>query len=169
MSAATEEIVRRAYAAFRQDLDRAPTISLRGGEALDRYAEPPPYDPYLDAPTDDYLRDWAWHGLAFVDAASWRHYLPRLMDYTLRHLDDRGTMAPEALLQALRPPDRDPPRLASLTAGQERVIVDFLEALMVSPAARCVRLDELAMQVLEEWWIPGALYRDRPLPGAGEG
>ena len=42
--------------------------------------------------------------------------------------------------------------------------MDFLEALMMSPAAKAARLDEMAMQVLEEWWIPGALYRERAPP-----
>ena len=68
------------------------------------------------------------------------------------------TMAIDALMWALRPPDRDPPRLASLTAEQEAVIVAVLDELAFAPDS-VYQAD--AMQVLEEWWIPNALYRPR--------
>ena len=156
-----EEIARRANEAFRADLDAVPRTTLRGGEALDRYLEPPPYDPAVDEPTDAYLEAYAFGGLGFVDAASWRHYLPRLIGYALRHLDSTapGTMAIEALLWSLRPPDRDPPRLGSLTPEQEAVVTACLDELAFAPDSR---FQPDAMQVLEEWWIPGALYRHRP-------
>jgi hypothetical protein len=70
-------------------------------------------------------------------------------------------MLTEALLWSLRPPDREPPRLGSLSAEQEAVIVAVLDVLAFDARS----LDrELAMQVLEEYWVPGALYRKQPPP-----
>ncbi len=67
-------------------------------------------------------------------------------------------MVAEALLWSLRPPDREPPRLGSLSAEQEAVVVAVLDVLAFDERS----LDrDLAMQVLEEYWIPGALYRKR--------
>lgn len=132
-------------------------MTLRGGNAVDSYDVAPPFDPVLDNPTDAYLEAHTFWGLTHLDAASWRHYLPRLIDYAFRHMDDPG-MVVEGLLYNLRPPDREPPRLASLTQEQESVIVAFLEELAFGDDSAN---SELAMQVLEEWWIPGALYRKR--------
>jgi hypothetical protein len=158
-----EEITRRAFALFRADLAAVPPMTLRGGEAVDYYNEPPPYDPAVDEPTDAYLEAYASPGLTYLDAASWRHYLPRLIAYAFRNMDSNapGTMAVDGLLSSLRPPDRDPPRLGSLTTEQEAVIVAFLDQLAFSDDSL---FQGAAMQVLEEWWIPGALYRDRPPP-----
>lgn len=74
---------------------------------------------------------------------------------TFRHMDD-PKMVVEGLLYSLRPPDREPPRLASLTAEQEAVIVGFLEQVAFSDDSAN---RDFAIQVLEEWWIPDALYR----------
>jgi len=155
-----EGIVRGAFALFRADLDVVPPTTLRGGEAVDYYNEPPPYDPAVDEPTDAYLEAYASPGLTYLDAASWRHYLPRLIAYALRNIDSNspGTMAVDGLLWNLRPPEREPPRLGSLTAEQEAVVVAFLDELAFSDDSV---YRNAAMQVLEEWWIPGALYRDR--------
>lgn len=159
-SVTRDDIIRRAYEVFRPDVDTTPPITLRGGSALDSYEEPPPFDPDIDAPTDKYLEDHAFHGLNFLDAPSWRHYLPRLIGYALRNIASNapGTMAIDALLWSLRPPDRTPPRLGSLTPEQERVIVAALDELAFASDS-VYRRD--AMQVMEEWWIPGALYRPR--------
>ncbi len=156
-------IVRRAYAAFQADSESEPALTLRGGDAVDSYDTPPPYDPQLDAPTDEYVAAYTFWGLGYLDAASWRHYLPRLIDYTFQHIDDPNTMAPEGLLYSLRPPDREPPRLASLTPEQEAVIVVFLEELAFSDDSGYYQAD--AMQILDEWWLPNALYRNRPTQG----
>ena len=158
------EIIRRAYEAFRADLEATPPVTLRGGEALDSYDEPPPFDPDVDEPTDGYLEAYAFHALNFLDAPSWRHYLPRLIDYALRNIASNapGTMAIDGLLWSLRPPDRDPPRLASLTPEQEAVIVAVLDELAFAEES-VYKAD--AMQVMEEWWIPGALFR----PKSGDG
>ena len=122
-----QEIISRAHAAFHADAGAAPLITLRGGDAVDSYASPPPYDPELDQPTDAYLERHAW-GINYLDPASWRHYLPRLIDYALRHRAD-GPFVVDSLLFSLRPPEREPPRFAVLTKEQEQVIVAFLEVL----------------------------------------
>ena len=153
-----DTIITRAYEVFKADIDAIPPITLRGGNALDSYDDPPPFDPDIDAPTDAYLESHAFHGMNFLDAPSWRHYLPRLIDYALRNIASNapGTMAIDALLWALRPPDRDPPRLGSLTREQEDVIRAALDELAFADDS-VYRVD--AMQVIEEWWMPGALYR----------
>lgn len=149
------DICRRAVEAFRADLQAAPLKTLRGGNAEDSYDVAPPPDPVLDEPTDEYLEAYTFWGLGFLDAASWRHYLPYLIDYAFRHMDD-PRMAVEGVLHNLRPPDRDPPRLASLSAEQEAVIRAFLDELAFSDDSAN---RDFAMQVMEEWWVPGALYR----------
>ncbi|HTK54983.1 MAG TPA: DUF6714 family protein [Gemmatimonadaceae bacterium] len=153
-----DEIIKRAYQVFEADVEGVPPITLRGGDALDGYDEPPPYDSAIDEPSDRYLETFAFTGLNFLDAVSWRHYLPRLIDYALRRLANNtsGTMAVDGLLWSLRPPDRDPSRLASLTREQEEVVVAALEQLAFSDDS-IYRTD--ARQVMEEWWMPGALYR----------
>jgi len=145
----------KAYEAFHVDTLSAPRMTLRGGYAEDSYYSAPAPDPDLDKPTDLYLETYTFWGLAHLDPASWRHYLPHLIDYTFRHMDD-PMMAVEGLLHSLRPPDREPPRLASLTAEQEAVIVAFLEEVSFSEDSAN---RDFAMQVMEEWWIPDALYR----------
>jgi hypothetical protein len=132
-----------------------PAMSLRSGDALDSYDSPIPFDAIADSPTDDYLNHYH-NGLTYLDPFSWRHYLPLLMEYTLRHqLQDKG-MVVEALLSSLRPPDGDPPRLGSLTAEQEQTICDFLDTLAFSEESLH---KDYAMQVLEEYWVPNAIYR----------
>lgn len=145
----------RARAAFHRDLGSAPPLSLRGGNDLDSYDRPRPYDPVADQPTDAYLEANHW-GLAHLDPISWRHYLSGLSGYALRHRHDPGNSVVEALLWSLRPPDRDPPRLASLTALQEAVVMELLDALaFLSDSAH----RELALQVLEEYWVANPHYR----------
>lgn len=159
-----DDIVRRAFEVFRPDADAVPPLTLRGGDAVDGYDEPPAYDPAVDEPTDAYLEKYAFNGVTYLDAVSWRHYLPRLIDYALRQPGRSRTMVIEGLLWSLRPPDREPPRLATLTAEQEAVIVAFLEHLAFHDDAIPER--DLALQVLEEWWLPNARYRRRAEPGA---
>lgn len=154
-----DEIVRSAFAAFRADADTAPPLTLRGGNAVDSYDVAEPFDPARDEPTDAYIEGFAFWGLGYLDAQSWRHYFPRLVSYTFRRPDDPA-MATEALIRTLRPPDRYPPRLATLTAEQEAVVVAFLETLALGDDSRHVQDD--AQQALEEWWLPGARHRPRP-------
>ena len=154
--------VERTRAAFRDDAAAIPAMTLRGGAAVDGYEAPPAHDPEADEPTDAYLNAYAYWGLAHLDPASWRHYLPGLIDYALRHLGEPGEMVTEGLLASLRPPDREPPRLGSLSGEQEAVVVAVLDLLAFDERSAC---RELAMQVLEEYWVPNALYRRRPATG----
>ncbi|MET0488315.1 MAG: DUF6714 family protein [Candidatus Rokuibacteriota bacterium] len=159
MTITLDEIVRNAFETFRADADTVPPLTLRGGNAVDSYDDAEPFDPARDEPTDAYLEGFAFWGLSYLDAQSWRHYLPRLISYAFRRPNDPA-MAVEALIRSLRPPDRYPPRLASLTAEQEAVVVAFLEALALGDGPSHVRND--AQQALEEWWLPGARRRPRP-------
>lgn len=149
-----QPIVERAFAVFSEEVSSQPPITLRGGEALDRYETPPPFDLTVDAISDAYLEQYAG-GLTFLDPASWRHYLPYLIEYAVRHAQ-KGSDVGDDLLSSLRPPDREPPRLASLSPTQEQVVTAFLEYLAFGDPSPH---QAFACQVLEEWWIPGALYR----------
>src|SRR5262245_7237638 len=153
----TAQIVSRAVEVFRTDAAAPPPLTLRGGKAVDSYRQPSPFDPAQDEPTDTYLEGFAFWGLGYLDARSWRHYLPRLIDYAVRRPDDPA-MVTEALVRSLRPPDRYPPRLATLTGEQEAVVRAFLEQAALGDALPHVQAD--AQQALEEWWLPNA--RSRP-------
>ena len=150
-------IRQRAFEAFRPDLSHPPPLSLRGGNEVDGYRYPEPFDPAQDEPTDTYLEQFAYWGLIYLDSQSWRHYLPRLIEYALRHPDDPA-MVIEALVRSLRPPDRYPPRLATLSAAQEDVVRSFLE--LVALGDLIPHLQDEAQQALEEWWLPNP--RSRP-------
>ena len=154
-----EEIVRTAFEVFRRDADTPPPLTLRGGSAVDSYDVAEPFDPALDKPTDEYLEGFASFGVIYLDAQSWRHYLPRLIDYAFRRPADPATVT-EALLRTLRPPDRYPPRLATLTGEQEEVVRAFLEELALGAAPE--ELGEEARQALDEWWLPNARHRPTP-------
>jgi len=103
----TEELVRRAFEAFADDLAVPPPLTLRGANAVDSYDRPEVFDTALDRPTDEYLEGFAFWGLAYLDAQSWRHYLPRLIEYAFAKPSDPA-MVVEALVRSLRPPDRYP-------------------------------------------------------------
>jgi hypothetical protein len=150
------EHLQRARHAFRDDLAAPPPLTLRGANAVDGYDEPEPYDPDADAPSDEYLERFAFWAMPYLDARSWRHYLPRLIEYTLEHPSDPH-MVTEALVRSLRPPDRVAARLATLTPEQEAVIVELLEMIAVDDRPHDARDDAIA--ALEEWWLPGARLR----------
>ena len=151
------EIVRRAFDAFRADVGSPPPLTLRGGERVDSYDFPAPYDATLDEPTDAYIEQFAFHAMPFLDARSWRHYLPRLMDHVFRRPDEPTGLVIQALIRSLTAPDREPPRLATLVAEQEAVIVAFLEQLARDPQYGDNAED--AQQALLDWWVPNALHR----------
>jgi hypothetical protein len=135
-------------------MEARPAITLRAGNELDDCRQPCPYDKNLDAVSDAYLEQYFW-GVSFLDAASWRHYLPHLIEYAIRNSRQSNNVT-DALLNNLRPPDRDPPRLTSLSLEQEAAVTETLEYLAFDDASA---YKDLACQVLEEWWAPGALYR----------
>jgi hypothetical protein len=130
-------------------------MSLRGGYARDEYREPPPFDPELDRPTPEYLERYYW-GIAHLDAESWRYYLPILIEYTLRDITNGQSMAIELFLASLRPPDREPPRLESLSVEQKAEVVALLDKLAFEDSSAW---KSQAITALEEYWAPGALYR----------
>ena len=150
------QIVQRAIDVFAADAVGPPPLTLRGGYAVDGYDEAEPFDIAQDDPTDEYLERFTFWGLGYLDGQSWRHYLPRLIDYAFRRPDDPA-MAVEALIHSLSPPDRYPPRLRALSREQEVVIVEFLEAVAFDAAFETLQDD--ARRALEKWWLPGA--RDR--------
>ncbi|HKH91237.1 MAG TPA: DUF6714 family protein [Gemmatimonadaceae bacterium] len=151
------DLVRKARAAFRDDADATPPLSLRGANAVDSYELPEPFDQQQDEPTDAYLEGFAFWAMPYLDARSWRQYLPRLIEYAVDHPDDPH-MVIEATVRSLRPPDRVPARLTTLSADQEKVIVEFLEWLALDDREGVAREDACA--ALEEWWLPGAHLRE---------
>ncbi len=154
-----DTIVQQAYDVFRTDIATPPVTTLRNGNDLYTYESPMLYDPVADAPTDAYIEKYAPDAVFFLDPASWRHYIPPLIAYTLRHLPDpdSASTAADCFLATLRPPDSEPPRLRSLTPAQEAVIVAFLEALAFNDDMH--KHEDDALIILEEWWLPNARYR----------
>jgi hypothetical protein len=149
------ELIADIFAAFAADGSTFPAMTLRGGDALDLGKPAPPFDVLVDAVSDEYLQSHPW-GTGYLDAASWRHYLPFLMEYALRHIGQASEVT-DALLTSLRPPERNPPRLGSLNKAQETVVLRVLDALAHSDESAS---RDLAAMVLSEWWTPGAIPRD---------
>jgi hypothetical protein len=141
---------------FATDSEGTPETTLRSGDSIDSNGTAIPFDFERDAVSDDYLTQYHC-GVAYLDAASWRHYLPMLGEFALRHLDSNSLVV-GALIASLRPPDRDPSRLASLDSLQETVMRELLEILAYSLASVW---QEEARQALDEWWINGARYRPK--------
>jgi hypothetical protein len=150
------EHVRLARDVFRDEVAERPALTLRGANAVDGYDDPEPFDPSLDEPTDEYLERFTFWAMPYLDARSWRHYLPRFIEYALAHPDDPA-MVVEATVRSLRPPDRVPARLTTLSLAQEAVIVEFLEHVALSGEGDGSAAD--ARAALEEWWLPGAHLR----------
>ena len=158
------EHVRLAREAFREELAQRPALTLRGASAVDSYERPEPFDAALDEPTDEYLERHTFWGMPYLDARSWRHYLPRIIEYALAHPNDPA-MVVEATVRSLRPPDRVPARLATLSGEQEAVVRRFLEHLALSDDEGGPGVD--AQSALEEWWLPGAYLRTQSAALAG--
>ena len=148
-------LIADVFAAFSAEGTALPAMTLRGGDALEADQPAPPFDVLLDAISDDYLEAHPW-GSGWLDAASWRHYLPFMMEYALRHIAEASEVT-DALLTSLRPPERTPPRLGTLSKTQETVVLRVLDVLAYSEDSPSV---DLATQVLAEWWTPGAIRRD---------
>ena len=149
------ELIADIFAAFAQEAQAFPALTLRAGDELDAGRTAIAHDVVADAVSDEYLEAHPW-GSGWLDAASWRHYLPFMLEYALRHRTEASDVI-DAVLTSLRPPDRDPPRLGSLSKAQETVVLRFLDVL--AHAADSANLD-LATQVLDEWWTPGAIRPD---------
>ena len=148
------DVVRQVRDAFSADAKVTPAVTLRAGDCLDDHRDPPLYEPEVDSVSDEYLESFHW-GVGYLDAASWRHYLPILADYVVRHFD-QGTLVGEALVTSLCAPDRDPPRLATLTQSQEEAVTQLLEFLAFTDGSGH---QDSACRAIDEWWSPDALYR----------
>jgi hypothetical protein len=157
----TTDITAQANLAFRPDAGRPPHLTLRGGDALDNHASPPPFDEVLDEATDAYLEKYSW-AIAHLDPASWRHYVPRLIKYATAHCSDGSGLVVPAFLSSLRPPDRDPPRFGTLSNDQEAAIIAILDDLAFSDKSAWAREARIAV---EEYWAPGSLYRSGGVTG----
>ena len=149
------DLIADIFAAFSAEGIVFPPMTLRGGDALDADKPAPPFDVLVDAISDEYLEAHPW-GSGWLDAASWRHYLPFMMEYALRHITERSDVT-DALLTSFRPPDRNPPRLATLTKPQETAVLRFLDVMAYSEESASM---DLAAMVLSEWWTPGAIPKD---------
>jgi hypothetical protein len=152
-----EKIIAGANLVFARYIAMEPKICLRAGNAMDNYEEPPKYDPIVDKPTDEYLEKYYW-GIAYLDPDSWKHYLPILINYTIRNKVNSGAMVIDSFLASLRPPDREPPRLGSLSIDEEKAVIEVLDSLAFSEDSGW---NETAIMLLEEYWAPGALYRGK--------
>ena len=149
------DLIADIFAAFSAEGTAFPPMTLRGGDALDLNKPAPPFDVLVDAISDEYLEAHPW-GSGYLDAVSWRHYLPFMMEYALRHITEASDVT-DALLTSFRPPDRHPPRLGSLTKPQETAVLRFLDVMAHSADSASV---DLAAVVLSEWWTPGAIPKD---------
>lgn len=154
MAPPPQDLLKRLRDAFAVDLLRPPATTLREADTIDSYGEARPVMVSDDSPTPSYLNRCA-SGISYLDAASWRHYLPALGELAINSLSE-DSLAVSGLIQSLRPPDREPPRLGSLDAMQEIVLRELLE--LVAYSADSIWQSE-ACQALEERWIEGALYR----------
>ena len=148
-----EEIIKRAFEAFPKE---APRMTLRQGDALSSYRSINDIDPDIaDDTSDSYLERYQ-DGIYHLDAQSWRSYLPFLISYSIRHIRSVGpSMVIDIFLSSIRPPDREPPRLATIQKEEKEVIVATLEFLAFSKDSE---YENLALQVMEEYWIPNATY-----------
>lgn len=132
-----------------------PPLTLRGGDAMDVYDSPPPFDANTDQATDLYIEQYA-NGLTYLDTVAWLYYLPRFLALALDKVAEPSHIVIEALLWNIRPPDWDPPRLGALTPKQKEVVLEVLEFLAFEPESKN---QDFAMQVMEEYWIEDNLYR----------
>ena len=146
------DLIADIFAAFSAEGTAFPPMTLRGGDALDLNQPAPPFDVLVDAISDEYLEAHPW-GSGYLDATSWRHYVPFMMEYALRHITEASDVT-DALLTSLRPPDRTPPRLGSLSKAQETAVLRFLDVMAYSDDSASV---DLAAVVLAEWWTPGQI------------
>jgi len=140
--------------AFAEELSAQPQTTLRGAAELDAGHPPPAFDPELDKPSPAYLERHGYD-LPFLDTESWQIYLPRLLMHAVSNAD-RTSNAADGLLGSLRPPDREPPRLGSLSNAQEAAVVAVLNFLAFSETSPH---SEAACRALEEWWGTSPLYR----------
>jgi hypothetical protein len=128
------ELLRKARQAFQAELGESPPLTLRGADAVDGYDSPEPYDAEVDAPNDEYLERFGFWAMPYLDARSWRHYLPRLIEYALAHPDD-----PAMVVEATRSggvPMRPCVRRPSRRRAVRRCTATWGPAPIASPCRR---------------------------------
>jgi hypothetical protein len=69
------DLADRIRLAFAAEMDATPPMSLRGGNDVDSYDLPAPFDPVADELTDGYIARYAYWALPHLDPDSWRHHL----------------------------------------------------------------------------------------------
>ena len=149
------DLIADIFAAFSAEGTAFPPMTLRGGDAIDLDMPAPPFDVLVDAISDEYLEAHPW-GSGYLDATSWRHYVPFMMEYALRHITEASDVT-DPLLTSFPPPDRNPPRLGSLTKAQETAVLRFLDVMAYNADSASM---DLAAVVLSEWWTPGTIPKD---------
>lgn len=82
--------------------------------------------------------------------------MPYLLGYALQKISDPNSMTVGQFLSSLRPPDREPSRFGSLSQEVQALVVSVLDRLAFSDQSVW---QDLAMVALEEYWVPGSLYR----------
>ncbi len=147
--------INSSFVSHFKGLPKEPRMSLRGGDAIDEYREVPEYDPAIDKLSPEYIETY-FCGITYLDAVSWRYYMPYLLGYALQKISDPNSMAVGQFLSSLRPPDREPPRFGSLSQEEQALVVSVLDRLAFSDQSVW---QDPAMVALEEYWGPGALYR----------
>ncbi len=151
----TATLVAQIGSAFAADTSGEPPLSLRGGNDVDGYEPPTPFDPEADRLDDAYIDAFAYWALPHLDPASWRHYLGPLLVYAVEHRADGGSLVVQGVIWSLWPPERDPPRFGSLDAPQTAAVVAFLEFMALDEASAH---QEDAARAIDDWWgrAPGA-------------
>ena len=150
-------LIEKAYNEFHTEKDYFPAMTLRSGKSVDSGREEIEFNRLLDKPSYKYLED-NYDGICFLDPQSWKYYLPILIEFSIKNYTSSNSMVIDSLLASLRPPDRKPSRFRSLNKEQENVIIEFLDKLAFDEQSNWKKE---SMLVLEEYWAPGALYRDR--------
>ncbi len=132
------------------------TLSLRQGDEIDSHDAPAPdvapMD-WRDIPEHE-LETHHW-GFTYLDADSWRFYLPAFLAYSVRHLSRGESLVIAACLSNLRPPDRVPSRFITLSDRQRKTVISVLAFLAFDSESH---FTADACQVLEECWIENPLY-----------
>jgi hypothetical protein len=143
--------------AFPSDVAHA-ALSLRQGDEIDSHETPAPdVIPvnWRDVPENE-LETYHW-GFTYLDAESWRFYLPAFLTYSVRYLSRGKSLVVAACLSNLRPPDKVPSRFSTLSVCQRRTVVTVLEFLAFDSESD---FTTDACQVLEEYWMEHPLYPD---------
>ena len=88
-----EEFIELIERAFGRESKTPPPMTLRAGNALDDYEDPPAFDPRIDVPTGENLETFHW-GLPHPDSRSWRYYLSFFIEYAVHHIKESSNEIP---------------------------------------------------------------------------